>query len=70
MTKYVSACFLSGFIVHFEFRQLSKYYFIDPEWLNSVLALLVSPSNCRNLVQQPGFGEEIIIYPQAVNKIL
>ena len=48
----------SGFIVRFEFRQLSKHYFIDPEWLNSVFSLLVSPHNTRTLVQ-PGYGELI-----------
>jgi len=48
--------FFSGFIVRFEFRQLTKHYFIDPEWLNTVFSLLVSPRSSKSLVQ-PGFGE-------------
>jgi len=30
-----------GFVVHF--KQLPKYYFIDPEWLNYIFSLFVSP---------------------------
>ena len=46
----------SGFIVRFEIRQLSKHFFIDPEWLNSVFALLISPKSVETLIS-PGFGK-------------
>jgi len=47
-----------GFIVRFEFGQLTKHYFIDPEWLNSVFSLLVAPRSSKSLVQ-PGFSKYI-----------
>ena len=47
---------VSGFIVRFEFGELSKYYFIDPEWLNKVFSSLVSRQDLKDTVT-PGFGK-------------
>ena len=50
-----------GFIVRFEFGELSKYYFIDPEWLNKVFSSLVSQGSIKDCVI-PGFGKHVILY--------
>ena len=45
-----------GFIVRFEIGELSKYYFIDPEWLNKVFSSLVSRDNIADC-GAPGHGK-------------
>jgi len=56
MTYIIIICSVLGLVVRFDFGRLSKYYFTDPEWLNSVFALLVSEKTSKTFTQ-PGFGE-------------
>ena len=53
---YVIVCSVLGLVVHFDFGTQSKYYFTDPEWLNSVFALLVSEQSVKTFVR-PGYGK-------------
>ena len=48
---------------------MSKYYFTDPEWLNSVFALLVSEHTSITFVQ-PGFGECDKQYQNVLSSLL
>lgn len=45
-----------GFVFRFEIGELSKYYFIDPEWLNKIFSSLVCPDKCKDF-DAPGFSK-------------